>query len=220
MTTPGEMVKRAAAVLGQPEVSLSVIDRELAAQGLRTKGGRGRSAAKMTSGDVCNLLIAAASGGLVKDAADTVRSYSCLPCTEVRKWSLQGFPLPTVQALPEDHTFGQALQAFLDAAVANEFVNASEVAPKFESGGYSIPNIKSLEFRLIGPLPQAAIRILVGGVFSEEHHYSPFPREVGDLSEWSRVLNEHGSGDLARMHWFTMHTLREMASFLRGENTS
>lgn len=218
MTTPGEMVKCAAAALGLPEMTLTQIDRELVTNGLRSKGGRGRSAAKMTTGDVCNLLIGATCGGLVKDVAKNVGLYSSLRCNEVKRWALEAFPLPSVLALPEDHTFGQALQAFMDSTVSGELLEAENaIAPtSYGDGAVKIRHGIALEFRIVGPLPQAMISVLLPGQGREERSYSTLPRALGDLTAWSKDMERKGYGDLARMNWFTARTLREMAKFLNG----
>lgn len=217
MTTPGEMVKCAAAALGVPEMTLTQIDRELVINGLRSKGGRGRSAAKMNARDVSNLLIAAASGGLVKDTAQTVKAYANLPINPSRQWLLEGFDLPTVRALDADHTFGQALCAFIEAFAAGEFDAALDALPVKVAGAHKIPNIYHLEFRLFGPYPQAIIRLLGGGVFHEEHRYNLNPASFDDITSWTANFErEHGKGDLTREHQFTHRTIRKLAEFLRG----
>src|SRR5439155_17694246 len=58
MATPGQLVKCIAEALGIPEPTVVQYDRLLAENGLRSKGGRGTSAAKVTAVDAANLLIA------------------------------------------------------------------------------------------------------------------------------------------------------------------
>ena len=48
MASPGELVRTLAEVLGVPEPTVTVHDRNLVTAGLRTKGGRGRRAASFT----------------------------------------------------------------------------------------------------------------------------------------------------------------------------
>ena len=217
MTTPGEMVKCAAAALGVPEMTLTQIDRELVTNGLRTKGGRGRSAAKMNTGDVANLLIAAASGSLVKDTVQAVNAYSKLPCNPSAQWVLEGFNLPALQSLPANHTFGEALCAFIETFSLGEFDAALEALPVKIAGKHRIPNTYHLEFRLFGPYPQAIIRIFGGGLFHEEHRYNLIPASDGDISAWAASFEKEHGGDLTREHQFTHRTIRKLADFLRGE---
>lgn len=217
MATPGQMVKCAAKVLGLPEMTMTQIDRELAISGLRTKGGRGRSAATMNSRDVANLLIGANSGGMVKDTAEAVRSYSSLPNSPAEKWSLEGFNLPSVVSLGADHSFADALQAFIDSVVNNEFQAAIGAFPRVMAGEFSIPLTVSLEFRLLGPAPQAAVRLIVGGRFHEEHFYNTHPQNHADIVAWSQRFEAMGYGDQSRAFWFSLKTIRAMAALLRGE---
>lgn len=218
MTTPGEMVKCAAAALGVPEMTLTQIDRELVTNGLRTKGGRGRSAAKMNTGDVANLLIAAASGSLVKDTVQSVNAYAKLPGNPARQWLLDGFNLPAVQALAADHTFGEALCAFIETFISGEFDAALAALPVQEAGNHRIPSLYHLEFRLFGPYPQAAVRLFAGGHFREERHYNVIPSSDDDLHAWAASFEKvQGGGDLTQVHQFTHRTIRKLAEFLRGE---
>jgi len=56
--SPGVFVKKLAKVLGLPSKSVVVIDRALLEAGLRSRGGRGRSAPKLTVTDTATLLLA------------------------------------------------------------------------------------------------------------------------------------------------------------------
>ena len=60
MATPGQLVQVMADILGIPKATVTQYDRVLAEKGLRSKGGRGTSAARVTSRDAANLLIALA----------------------------------------------------------------------------------------------------------------------------------------------------------------
>lgn len=83
MATPGELVHAIAEALGVPEPTVVVHDRNLVVAGLRTKGGRGRSAAKITANDAANLLIAVAGStgynAAIKDSASTATAFMRLP---------------------------------------------------------------------------------------------------------------------------------------------
>src|SRR5258705_2750991 len=83
MATPGQLVKCIAEALSIPEPSVVQYDRLLAENGLRSKGGRGTSAAKVTAGDAANLLIAIMGspviGASIKPAIEGCKIYGCLP---------------------------------------------------------------------------------------------------------------------------------------------
>lgn len=61
MATSGQLVKAVADSLNIPAATVALYDRILSEAGIRTKGGRGRSAAQMTTRDAANLLIAVIS---------------------------------------------------------------------------------------------------------------------------------------------------------------
>jgi len=120
MATPGELVQTMAEVLGVPQPTVFQYDRSLAEHGLRSKKGRGRSAATVTARDAANLLIAAmatpVSGFPVKDAARVCETYALLPSRtrypRGRELSKTGWP--TLPNLPYRHSFGDALSALIE----------------------------------------------------------------------------------------------------------
>ena len=61
MATPGQLVQAMATALGISVATVTQYDRQLAENGLRSKGGRGVSAAAVTARDAANLLIAIAA---------------------------------------------------------------------------------------------------------------------------------------------------------------
>ena len=95
MATPGQLVQAMADVLGISRATVTVYDRALAENGLRSKSGRGMSAARVTSLDAANLLIALAAspvfGFSAKDAVWNCQTYASLPLSPFfQDWS-RGF---------------------------------------------------------------------------------------------------------------------------------
>src|SRR5690606_29464750 len=87
MATPGELIKAVADVLHVPEVTISSYYRSLREAGLVTKGGRGRSAAKMTAADAAHLLIAVGGARFERETADSVvRDYLRLQMSHSARW--------------------------------------------------------------------------------------------------------------------------------------
>ena len=82
MATPGQLVQVMADVLGIARATVFQYDRVLSEHGLRTKRGRGTSAAKVTSHDVANLLTAIGAssplGLSAKNAVEICKKYSAL----------------------------------------------------------------------------------------------------------------------------------------------
>ena len=100
MATPGMLVQVMADTLGISAPTVTQYDRVLSENGLRSKGGRGTSAAKVTAKDAANLLIALMAspvqGGPMRDAADTCRIYGEMPLMRVRSRRQRTTPTSTV----------------------------------------------------------------------------------------------------------------------------
>jgi hypothetical protein len=160
MATPGELVHTIAQALGIPATTVVQHDRNLAAFGLRTKAGRGRSAARVTSVDAANLLIAIGgapiSGASVKESSRTceryrgLRSYGVLQKTGTfLRLTKQ---LPTLGKLPDKHAFGDAIATLIDAVAAGEFGSPADP--------FDYPHVS---VRLGAPLPEAGISVELRG---------------------------------------------------------
>lgn len=78
VATAGQMVAKTAEIFGMNVSTLESIDRVLVVAGLRHKGGRGRSGARMTARDIAHLAIAAAHDVAMKDAAALVGKITVL----------------------------------------------------------------------------------------------------------------------------------------------
>ena len=141
MATPGQLVRTVAEVLGIPVATVSQFDRQLAEAGLRTVGGRGPSAAKVTPLDAANLLIALLGpplyGPAIKAAQSSCNLFGSLPITST--WrdtrSFKKVGLPSLAKLPDEHTFREALAALIDGASKGElyFLTGSERTNSDES---------------------------------------------------------------------------------------
>jgi hypothetical protein len=143
--TPGQLVKAVSIALDVPEETVVQHDRNLVTAGLRTKGGRGPSAPKVTPLDAARLLVATLGSVRTKDSVETVRKFeetkhlppkkSDLPILQdlVVAWRARGeatemhenllregkfFSDPAITALPLVHSFVQALEALLVEASA------------------------------------------------------------------------------------------------------
>ena len=157
MATPGQLVQVMADVLGIWKPTVVQYDRVLAENGLRSSGGRGPSAAKVTSRDAANLLIALAMSPLfgmsAKDAVRNCETYASLHSSPTfHEWSknFAAFGLPTLSNLPIKHSFGEALAALIDAAGKGE---------TFKNPGkqYATCRPEGFEIQFVGPGPSAQI---------------------------------------------------------------
>jgi hypothetical protein len=128
MASPGQLVTCIAEALKIPEPTVVQYDRLLAENGLRSKGGRGLSAAKVTPGDAANLLIAIlgspVAGASIKPAIETCKVYGGLPVRlgaegeRIKVFKKIGFP--TLSKLPKSHTLRDGVVALIEAAGAGE----------------------------------------------------------------------------------------------------
>jgi hypothetical protein len=150
MASPGELVKVIAAATGEDEATVVQYDRDLHSAGLRTKGGRGRSAAKVTARDAAHILTATIGSHRVKDGVDVVQRY--LRSQEHHAhWhqhhpdKLQGmgkanvwedYGIPELAALPRDHTFIDALTVLITLASEGRLIR--ELGDMFPFNGISI----------------------------------------------------------------------------------
>lgn len=231
MATPGDLKRVVADVLGVPEPTVTVHDRNLAEAGLRSKGGRGRSAAQMTPEDAANLLIAVAGSSLVKDTVVTVREYSELPCkygelstrsgqhefkidgNPEPRWSLSEFPLPEMQALPEGHTFSAALAALLKDSRDGHLEAAIEAIDPVPGTNH---RYWDLAIELDGPYPQARIRLHTHD-FKEIHAFARhIPLDRDKLKAWAEERKMKGeSGDLQQRRTFSGKTILKIGRLLK-----
>ena len=73
--TPGQLVHAVSIALNLPEETVVQHDRNLVVAGLRTQGGRGRSAPEVTSLDAARLITACLASVRIKDSVLTVRAF-------------------------------------------------------------------------------------------------------------------------------------------------
>jgi hypothetical protein len=127
MATPGQLVRTMADVLGIPSATVAQYDRQLAEAGLRTTGGRGTSAAKVTAIDAANLLItilgSPVSGPSIKAATQTCETFGSLLVepnfSDTHKF--KQFGLSLLARVPKKHTFRDALATLIEGASHGEF---------------------------------------------------------------------------------------------------
>lgn len=218
MATPGEMVHAVAEVLGVPEATVIVHDRNLLIAGLRTKGGRGRSAPQVTARDVANLLIGVAASTVIKDTAETVRRYSPLQNALYRihkkknlppelfrkpKWHLDFAPLPRLVNLPQDHTFSDAIEALVSAG-ADGSLEALAQDIKNQIAEDKVENRLKIRVSIFLPTPMANIYIDIDGRQSEGIAY--------DVAEGRHQNRPHG--DLRQNRNLSEKTFLGLGEFL------
>ena len=136
--TPGQLVKAVALALDVPEETVTQHDRNLVVTGLRTKGGRGRSAPSVTPLDAARLLVATLASGRIKDSAGIVRVFSKVTHEPPQRYAeisdrikaatgkfptdvMSRFSDKALDSLAEGHNIIDALAALIaDASVPSE----------------------------------------------------------------------------------------------------
>jgi hypothetical protein len=192
IATPKELVRSVAEVLGTPEPTVVVHDRNLALAGLRTVGGRGLAAARMTGRDAANLIVAVAASNNVKDSAKTVVGYAALESVH----DLRGMPIKRYADLRPRHSITDALTALIDAAAHGE-------TPDKPGGRWN------LYVHLRGPQFTAKIEWEFSADNGKKHNsyanYDPSRKSARPESEFS---------DLVRQSTFTHVTILQIGALI------
>jgi hypothetical protein len=124
--TPGQLVKAVALALDVPEETVVQHDRNLVVAGLRTKGGRGRSAPAVTALDAARLLVAVLGSVRAKDSVSVVRYFEEARFRKPRRdvtvpdigddLFREKFSDPAIDALPANHNFVEGVAALIGDA--------------------------------------------------------------------------------------------------------
>jgi hypothetical protein len=205
MATPGMLVRSIAKTLGVPAPTVTQFDRVLAENGLRSKSGRGNSAAQVTAKDAANLLIAIMAspvqGAAVRDAALTCQTYggmSMLTTPEAKKFA--GYGLHSLEKLALGCHFSQAMEALIrEAADGGEF-KYEDYGPDYEPGYGD----RLFKIMVKGPDPWAWFQV---GSIDEVPEFqfgpTPTPFSLG--------------GDMGQARFVSYRTIRELGALLSGQ---
>jgi len=213
MTTPGQLVEAMADVLGILPSSVTQYDRVLAENGLRSKGGRGTSAAKVTAADAANLLLAVVasplSGTPIREAARTCNAYGSLVELQRASWreNFPQFGLLTLAALPPGHSLRDALVALIEGASRKEFFRVPV------PGERPLKADSSFNIRFDAPRPWAEI--------AADGSFEGNPDEMARLVyvrpeevKGFRKRNPLEKGDLHQTRYISFATVRRLGSLL------
>lgn len=126
MATPGELVKVIAAATGTPLATVTQHDRNLVMAGLRTKGGRGTSAATVVPRDGSRVLLAVMGSEQIKDSVETVLRYgntrpSWNEENEVGPHPFKYMKSPALDALPIEHSLVDLVTTLIDMATDDRY---------------------------------------------------------------------------------------------------
>ena len=177
--SPGVFVKKLAKILGLPSKSVVVVDRALLEAGLRSRGGRGRSAPKLTVTDTATLLLAVMATPVLVRADEVIRAWRRVKSLRLPDSAPEPFgsifegraPLPLlelmerlIQTPPEEYG---GLTLVLDVCVDQRFAILH-----VRKGGRRGFDVEFLEYPDEG---------------SEANSANPSPIARGDLTRYSKV---------------------------------
>ena len=212
MATPAQLMESVSKATGVPLATVVDIDRRLVAAGLRTKGGRGFSVARMTPLDAARLLTAILGSPFAKTSAEAVARYARTRVDDQRSSEGLYAPLgvPELAALAERHSFIDALAALLKALAVGSLATVAQ-APNPTSK----PRIEVFAFT----------RATAGRI-----KLSDFPASRSGMVEYalppaSRARSRDGkgaaaenTGDLEQSRRVTERTLLAIATLLSEES--
>lgn len=121
MATPAQLMETIRVATGTPLATVIDIDRKLTKAGLRTKGGRGLSAARMTPRDAAHLLTAILAAPQSNEAALAVERYTHTHVDQERssKGLFGAAGLDDLAELPPRHDFVTGLAAVITSATSD-----------------------------------------------------------------------------------------------------
>jgi hypothetical protein len=227
VASPGELVRKFSELLGIAERTIVLHDRNLVVAGLRSKSGRGNSAARMTARDAAHLLVAVLGSSHVKDSAETVRRYR-----ETRfhkSASAGGYADSTIAALrnlPPDHSFVDAVEALIAVAADGSLETAMEVyVSEIEGEKIGYEAIMEITVQTPGLLGDISIR---GGSASGHGRYglpNPYDQHQSlhppsdEVEAWKKKVNDyHVESDLIQYRKVTEKTILELGRLLSSSS--
>jgi hypothetical protein len=201
MATPAQLMKTISVASGVSLATVIDIDRKLTKAGLRTKGGRGFSAAQMTPKDAAHLLTAMLAAPQSKEAPLAVERYTHTRVDEGR--SSEGLfgaaDLDNLAELPTRHDFITALAAVIDSAITGALFRLRQTI-----GSGSTPRIEVFAFARA-----TRGRIRISGLPNRKTasvEYFPIKAAVG--------ASVSSMGDLEQSRRVTEHTIFSIAELL------
>ena len=222
MASPGELVRKLSELLGIAERTIVLHDRNLVVAGLRSKGGRGNSAARMAARDAAHLLVAVLGSSHVKDSAETVRRYKE---TRFHKSASGGYGDSTIAALrnlPPDHSFVDAIETLVAAAADGSLAIAMyDSIDEFEGEKIGWAPIIEITVQTPGQLGDISIR--GGGASGHGRYALPNPYDqhqslhppTEEVDAWKQKVNDyHVESDLTQNRQVTAKTILELGQLL------
>lgn len=213
MATPAELVKAISDATGVPLATLVDIDRKLVKGKLRTKTGRGFSAARMTPLDAARLLTALLGSAQANASVDAVERYTrTQPDKSGSSEKLfASAELDELVALPSRHSFVDALAALLASAAGGSLARFMGANPA-----------RSLHIEVCAVTQETCARIQIADLpqstnVSVEYRAMHEPKKAGRVrspKRRSRISPQANAGDLEESRRITERTILPIAKLL------
>jgi hypothetical protein len=208
MATPAELVSAISKATGVPLATMVDIDRKLVKGNLRTKHGRGFSAARMTPLDAARLLTAVLAGSQANASVEAVQRYTETRMDKGRSSpkAFEAADIDDLATLPVRHSFVDALAAIIASAATGSL--AKQIAA---SGDRAIPTIEIFAFTRA---TRGRVRIAnLRNVEAVTIEYA-VPRREAKLPR----PNKKAGGDLEQSRRITERTILPIAKLLSEED--
>jgi hypothetical protein len=219
MAKIGDVSRILALKFGLSPSLLALFARVLAEGHVRERDRRGPGAGAMGARDIANFLIAIlGSWERPKDAVKAVSQIGPLLPPKDKRWRdvFHFLPAPSLCALPQDHTFADALTALLESLASGEFeASASEALQQEADLDSNRPNA-SIEVTVSGPRPRPEISISIFTYDDEDLPIGPEATIAYDY-RWPRFNAQDADVDLRFRQTFGNATLIALAELLRGD---
>jgi hypothetical protein len=218
VASPGELVRKVSELLGIAEPTIVLHDRNLVVAGLRSKSGRGTSAARMTARDAAHLLVAVLGSGHVKDAAETVRRHRQALFHKSASGGYGDSSITALRDLPLDHSFVDAIEALI-AAGADGSLERAMYDSRAEMSGFA--PIIEITVKTPGEVGDISIR---GGDATGHGRYGPPGRldhnqksrlTAEEVDAWNQKFRDYyEESDLTQYRQVTAKTIMELGWML------
>ena len=220
MAKIGDVSKMLAVKFGLSPSLLALFARVLAEGHVREKDRRGPGAGAMGARDIANFLIAIlGSWERPKDAVKAVSQIGPLLPPKDKRWRdvFHFLPAPSLNALPQDHTFADALTGLLESLASGEFESSVSEALEQEADlDSSRPNVW-IAVTVSGPRPRPEISISTFTSYDDEGVPIGPEATIAYDYRWPRFAAQDPDVDLRFSQTFGNATLIALAHLLRGD---
>lgn len=222
MATPGEVITAMAQAMRVSEPTIFQHDRNLVVAGKRTVGSRGKSAPPLTPRYVARLIIATLAAERTRDSVIAVERYER---SQIATETWSGCSIPELEGLPQRHSFADAVEAIILAAMSGSLKGYLEddKPPPIDDEDCGQHTISPANSRLIvsAQMPNVLGEVAISGRVIRRPKYTlAVPDLPTHKEKWSAFddqlakLGLHDTGDLSHYRKITGATFLAVANVL------